>query len=484
MTVSDNSEVVREKLLTEMAQGRIAGPFDFAPFPNFKSSPLSLRSKPEPGKFRLLHNLSYPYDHTSVNFNIPESFSKVTYASISDAISLMNVCGPAAFLAKLDIKDAFKIIPLHPSQYNLTGFSFGGKYFYDRTLPMGCSSSCRIFEAFSTSLQWIVNSRSRTLQTVKVLDDFLFVGRTYSECDNLLQTLLFVCSTLGVPIAENKTVRPTHKLTFLGIELDASAMTAALPSDKLTRYRTALQHATAVPSMSLTDLKSVIGKLQFATSVVNGGRPFLRRLYNLTIGVPRHGRIYLGSGARADLETWRVFLNCFNGKSIVRDHPSCCSLSLNLYSDASTLAFGGTYGRSWIQHLWPAQWKTYNIAVLEFFAILVLVSVFAPKLVNSNILIFCDNKAVVDIINNQTSKHTQLLAILRSFVLLLLRHNIALIARHIPGARNILSDKLSRLQVTPETLKQYGMKHSATPIPTHLLPEHFNLPCPPSYTPP
>ena len=52
-------DVVTEKLSQEAEKGRIAGPFSEAPFKNFKASPLALRPKPEPGKFRLLHNLSY-----------------------------------------------------------------------------------------------------------------------------------------------------------------------------------------------------------------------------------------------------------------------------------------------------------------------------------------------------------------------------------------------------------------------------------------
>ena len=66
-SVSHNVEVALEKIHGELDLDRIAGPFPYPPFDNFKCSPLALREKSTPGKFRLLHNLSYPYDLSSVN---------------------------------------------------------------------------------------------------------------------------------------------------------------------------------------------------------------------------------------------------------------------------------------------------------------------------------------------------------------------------------------------------------------------------------
>ena len=113
-TVINNYDIALEKITHELNLNRIAGPFEYPPFDNFKISPLALRPKSEPNKYRLLHNLSFPYDHTSVNLNIPESHSKVTYESLSTAIKIIQDI-PNAFLAKSDLADAFRMIPLHLS---------------------------------------------------------------------------------------------------------------------------------------------------------------------------------------------------------------------------------------------------------------------------------------------------------------------------------------------------------------------------------
>ena len=40
---------------------------------------------------------------------------------------------------------------------------------------------------------------------VHILDDFLFIDKTYGECMQILRSFLNMCDAIGVPIAENKT---------------------------------------------------------------------------------------------------------------------------------------------------------------------------------------------------------------------------------------------------------------------------------------
>ena len=79
----------------------------------------------------------------------------VKYATIDDAVRLIKSLGKGCFLAKTDIKSAFRIIHVAPSDFPLLGMEWQGKFYSDKCLPMGCSSSCNIFETFSTALEWI-----------------------------------------------------------------------------------------------------------------------------------------------------------------------------------------------------------------------------------------------------------------------------------------------------------------------------------------
>ena len=474
-SANQNPQAVDQKIKKELELGRLAGPFDSVPFQNYKCSPLALREKQNTGKYRLLHNLSFPYDATSVNYNISKDDSTVSYSNIKDAISLIQAASPPAFMAKTDISDAFRIIPIHPSDYHLTGFYWKG-YYYDKCLPMGCSSSCKIFELFSSALQWILKEKFGIVDVVKILDDFLFIEEEFHQCKNSLQTFITLCNELGVPLAPHKTEGPSTSIVFLGIGLDSQKMLAFLPPDKLERYSNEVKLCLSRNKMTLKELQSLCGKLQFSTSVIRSGKAFLRRMYDIQIGINKpHHFIRITSEVKQDLEIWYHFLENYNGQSIIRKPPFGDSNTLHMWSDASKLGFGATYGTQWMQSKWPDSWAKLNIALLEIFPILVLVASFGPKIQNSKILFHCDNSAVVAIVNKQTSTDKLIMKVVRPLVLLLLEYNINLKTEHIPGVNNVLADSISRFQVHPALLHQYGMQHSPTPIPPHVRPENFSL---------
>ena len=210
--------------------GRFKGPFSDAPFDNFKSSPLSIVLKPPPGGCRILHILSYPYVERAVNFNIPESESKLSYASITDAIKIIsdNNC---KFLCKLDLSEAYRHVKINPDCHNLLGFSFNDEFYYDTRLPMGASSSCRIFEKVSDSLKYALTNFFKVSHVVKLLDDFLFIGKSLEDCTYGGDSFRKLCTLTGFPIAERKTVDPCHALTFLGVHLD----TSEVPREKVIK---------------------------------------------------------------------------------------------------------------------------------------------------------------------------------------------------------------------------------------------------------
>ena len=139
-------QVVSAKLEKERAAGRIAGPFSSPPFPYFRCSPLGIVPKKDPSELRLIHHLSYPKG-SSVKDYIPQEFSSVKYACINDAISVIKSLGAGCFMAKNDI---YKIRFSHNPRSSERSPSFvcmkrDSQYFFDLTLPMGCSSSCAIF---------------------------------------------------------------------------------------------------------------------------------------------------------------------------------------------------------------------------------------------------------------------------------------------------------------------------------------------------
>ena len=176
MSALHNPDMVDVKIEKELLAGRLSGPFEMPPLSPFRVSPLGVIPKKTPGEFRLIHHLSYPRG-SSVNDGISPEFSSVRYATITDAIRHIRAAGTGCFLSKTDIKNALRIIPVHPSDYNLLGMQRRGQYYFDKCMPMGCSSSCRTFELFSSALEWVAQNK---LHINHIVFSFLPTTRPWS----------------------------------------------------------------------------------------------------------------------------------------------------------------------------------------------------------------------------------------------------------------------------------------------------------------
>ena len=77
--------------------------------------------------------------------------------------------------------------------------------------------------------------------------------------------------------------------------------------------------------------------LSFCCLSVACGRPFLRRLIQLSRGVSRpHHDVTLNSVARADLQAWNTFLCSLSGKCMFLDNRFMSSDTIKLCTDASS----------------------------------------------------------------------------------------------------------------------------------------------------
>ena len=181
LSAMQNPTAVDAKISKELDAHRLAGPFSSPPFPVFRISPLGLVPKKIEGEFRLIHHLSFPKG-SSLNDGISSDHTRVSYATVEDAIQRIKSVDSTCFLAKTDIKNAFRIIPIRPQDYNLLGMCWRGLYYYDRCMPMGCSSSCKTFETFSTAIEWIAQNKLHINDILHLLDDFLIISPIEDLC--------------------------------------------------------------------------------------------------------------------------------------------------------------------------------------------------------------------------------------------------------------------------------------------------------------
>ena len=152
-SVRDNKyEALR--LVLEVQKGRIAGPFDERPIPNLRLNPTGLVPKSD-CSFRLIQHLSHPAGESVNDFTDP-SLCSVSYSSFDHAVEMISQLGQAAWLGKMDVKSALRLLKISPNDFQLLGFHLLDKFYVDKVLSLGSSISCSQFEFFSTFLEWLV----------------------------------------------------------------------------------------------------------------------------------------------------------------------------------------------------------------------------------------------------------------------------------------------------------------------------------------
>ena len=191
----------------------------------------------------MIVDLSFPRNH-SVNDSISRELSSISYATVDDAIQCILQLGTGTELVKLEHKNAYHIVPVHPQDHHLLAVRWEGRMYIDRALPFGLRSAPNIFSAVADMVTWALHC-SGICNQIHYLDDFLFMGAPGSNKGaRALSIALRVLEYLGVPVAAHKTEGPSTAVTFLGILtpcINTVTSELRLPQDKLERLQALLQ---------------------------------------------------------------------------------------------------------------------------------------------------------------------------------------------------------------------------------------------------
>ena len=122
-------------------------------------------------------------------------------------------------------------------------------------------------------------------------------------------TVITMPQNINAPVKPSKIEGPTTRLTFLGILIDTSTMTASITDDCKKDLVSSLQSLLQQSKCTKHQLLSLIGKLSFACKVIPAGRIFLCRLINTSCSVScPHHHIRPTKEAHLDMYRWLNFL--------------------------------------------------------------------------------------------------------------------------------------------------------------------------------
>ena len=464
--------ILKELIDKELKHGRFLGPFQHPPFDRVHINPLNFVPKKAPNQFRLIDNLSLP-EGASVNEGIPRSRCTVSYPTIQnlvDAILHFVEAGHDPHLFKMDMKSAFRIIPMAPRCFPLLVVSFQGSFYIDAFLPMGCSVSCRIFQEFSEAIAFLARMYTGVPYLLNYLDDHISLAVNHSAGLSQHEATRVLWRYLGVPWAEEKDEEAARCVSGLGIEIDIVKRELRLPQDKIEKGIKAISKILARPTTSFKSIQKLHGYLNYCASIIPTGKAFLKPLSHLLRGSQK-GVVTVPSDILEDLCVWGEFLKCFNGKAMMyssvweRDGAVC------LETDSSgSWGCGAMFLQEYFAVQWPEGMPNTNLARLELYPIVLAVFVWAETMANQRLWILCDNEATVHILRKLKAEDGLTRGLVRQFALCCLRHNIYFRAEHVPGVGNKGPDALSR-----GLFQKFGdmfphMRPTRCQFPSHLSP--------------
>ena len=114
----------------------------------------------------------------SVNHGISKESSSISYTTTDYGVEAILKSGKGTLMVKLDIKQAYRNIPVHPTDHPLLGVAWDGKVYADKTLPFGLRSATVLLSAMANALGWIM-SKNGVPSIVNYRDNFLTLGNPF-----------------------------------------------------------------------------------------------------------------------------------------------------------------------------------------------------------------------------------------------------------------------------------------------------------------
>ena len=176
-SATEHPSVVDAYLRNEFSKNHLTRIQDPSILPWFQPNAFGVIPKHhKPGKWRLIVDLSAPEGY-SINDFIDKQLCSISYISINHVAEAILHLGQGALLAKADVKEAFRIVPVAPEDRLLLAMRWQGELYFDKVLPFSLCSAPIIFTAIADGIEWII--RQRGTYSIMLMTSSLLANPTH-----------------------------------------------------------------------------------------------------------------------------------------------------------------------------------------------------------------------------------------------------------------------------------------------------------------
>lgn len=338
-----------------------------------------------------------------LNLKPLNKFVHIEHFKMEDYRTACKLIPRDGYLATIDLKDAYFLIPIHPSHRRYLKFQFqpdntASILTYEfNALPFGLCVAPRVFTKIMREVMTYLRYRGH--KSVFYLDDILCIGDTYKQCVNNVKETLNVLNCLGFIINyEKSNLTPQKFCKFLGFCYDTKNLTLSLPSEKRSKIAQMVQTFLKLPSCSIREYAQLIGILISACPAVKYGWLYTKILERQKyLALLKHNnyetKINLPNIILEDLYWWSENIDT------TRNYLRQPHFELEIYSDASRTGWGAVCANSNIFGKWKDSEKLHHINYLELMAAFLGIKSFANKVTKCAILLRVDNTTAISYLN-------------------------------------------------------------------------------------
>ena len=170
---------------------------------------------------------------TLKNFN---HFMKVEHFKMEGLYLLPDLLQSQDWMIKMDLKDAYLQVPIHPDYQHLLTFQWEEETYRFQCLPFSLSAAPRVFTKLLKPVVGFL--RQNGCHLIICLDDLLMMHQHKVQLEHITQLTCQLVRGLGLIVNQKKSIlTPTQELEFLGFHLCSTTMRLSLPSKKLCKIQ-------------------------------------------------------------------------------------------------------------------------------------------------------------------------------------------------------------------------------------------------------
>lgn len=390
-----------------------------------------------------------------LNLKALNKFIPTPHFKMEDFRTVSKMLPQDGYLATIDLKEAYLLVPIAESDRKYLRFQFQGPYSPDPILyeftamPYGLSVAPRVFTKIMREV--VTYLRSQGHKSVIYLDDILCIGNSLLECKNNVRTTLDLLHCLGFIVNyEKSSLNPEQTKKYLGFVYDSHNLTMSLPSEKRNNIAQLVQKFSCLPRCKIREFAKLIGVLIAACPATKYGFLYTKILERqkfialLEKNNNYEAKIVLSKVILEDLNWWNqnIFTTFCDLNKVIYKYE--------IFTDASLTGWGAICNENKVNGQWKVTEKEYHINQLELLAAFLGLKSFARNESNCAILLRIDNTTAISYINRMGGiQFPHLNKVARDIWQWCERRNIWLFASYVNTKENC-ADAESR-KINPDT---------------------------------